>query len=304
MRQTRRQFVGTAAAVAALSASGARAAAPPGPMRQSLAVFAADPARVASLRKAVAAMKALPASDHRSWFFQAATHAYSPALLAAEIKRDPKLKSIDKEKYWNKCPHFGQCSADFVIWHRAYLHFFEHHLRDAAGDPALALPYWDYTKSDQRIFPAIYAPDFLDPGKTQPNPLFHPNREKSFTRGLLEISASIGEAPKTVGAATFFHEVGIPGFGGDHLDSDRTQIGLLEQRPHNDIHLACGGVINSSNGAMAEITTAAFDPIFWVHHANIDRMWAEWSGKPGKSWGPAPSPGWFDEKPWTGRPSS
>ena len=299
MRQTRRQFVGTAAAIAALSASGARAAAPPGPARLSLAAFSDDPARVAALRKGVAAMKALPASDHRSWFFQAATHAYSPALLAAELKRDPKLKTIDKDKYWNKCPHFGQCSADFVIWHRAYLHFFERHLRDAAGDPTLALPYWDYTKPDQRIFPAIYAPDFLDPGKTQPNPLFHPNREKSFTRGLLEISAAIGEAPKTVGAATFFHEVGVPGFGGDHLDSDHTQIGLLEQRPHNDIHLAVGGVINSSNGAMAEITTAAFDPVFWVHHANVDRMWAEWSSRPGRSWGPAPSADWFDEKPWT-----
>src|SRR5258707_13530770 len=120
MRQTRRQFAGTAAAIAALSVSGARAAAPPGPLRQSLAAFSADPARVASLRKGVAAMKALPASDHRSWFFQAATHAYSPALLAAEFKHDPKLKGIDKDKYWNKCPHFGQCSADFAISLLAY----------------------------------------------------------------------------------------------------------------------------------------------------------------------------------------
>lgn len=21
---------------------------------------------------------------------------------------------------------------------------------------------------------------------------------------------------------------------------------------------------------------AAFDPIFWVHHANVDRLWASW----------------------------
>ncbi|MEI9887837.1 MAG: tyrosinase family protein [Rhizomicrobium sp.] len=299
MHQTRRQFVGTTAVLSAFALAGARAAVAPGPQRQSLAAFADDSARVASLRKGIAAMKALPASDHRSWFFQAATHAYSQSLYTAELRRDPRLKTVDRERYWNKCPHFGQCSADFVIWHRAYLHYFERHLRDAAGDPTLALPYWDYTKPEQRIFPAIFAPEFLDPGKTQPNPLFHPNREKSFTRGLLEISANIGQAPKTVAAATFFHEVGVPGFGGDNLDSGHTQIGLLEQRPHNDIHLACGGVINSSNGAMAEITTAAFDPVFWVHHANIDRMWAEWASRPGKSWGPAPAPDWFDEKPWT-----
>jgi len=295
--QTRRAFIGTTAAVAALSLAPARAAAA-GPVRLSLAAFSGDPKKAAALRRGIAAMKALPASDHRSYFFQAATHAYSDALLKAEIKRDPKLKAVDKARYWNKCPHFGQCSADFVIWHRAYLHFFERTLRAAAQDETLALPYWDYTKPEQRTFPAIYAPEFLDDAKKQLNPLFHPNREKAFVKGTLEISALIGLAEKTVGAATFFHQTGAPGFAGDDLDEDHTQVGLLEQRPHNDIHVAVGGVINSSNGAMAEITTAAFDPVFWVHHANVDRMWAQWAGTAGKSWGKGPAAAWFDEKPW------
>jgi len=298
MRQTRRHFIGTAAAVAALSLNRAGAAEPPGPVRQSLTAFSADPTRVTSLRKGVAAMKALPGWDHRSWFFWAAVHAYGDALFDAEAKRDPKLKTVDADRYWNKCPHFGQSSAEFALWHRAYLHFFERHLRQMAGDPALALPYWDYSSEEGRVFPAIYAPQYLDRAGTESNPLFHPNREASFARGLLEISPAIGQAPKTVAASTFFHAVGAPGFGGDTLDSDRTQIGLLEQRPHNDIHLAVGGVIDDANGAMAEITTAAFDPVFWVHHANIDRLWARWAGTPGKEWGPLPSPDWFDEKPW------
>ncbi|MEJ1970649.1 MAG: tyrosinase family protein [Rhizomicrobium sp.] len=296
--QTRRRFIGTATALAALSLAPARAAVA-GPVRMSLPAFASDATRVAALRNGIAAMKALPASDHRSYFFQAATHAYSDALLKPELKRDPGLKTVDRGKYWNQCPHFGQCSADFVIWHRAYLHFFERTLRAATGDESFALPYWDYTVAEQRTFPEIYAPEFLDDKSKLRNPLFHPNREKAFTRGLLEISALVGQAEKTVGAATFFHEVGAPGFGGDDLDEDRTQVGLLEQRPHNDIHLAVGGVINSANGAMAEITTAAFDPVFWVHHANIDRMWAAWAAQPGKSWGKAPAPEWFDEAPWT-----
>ncbi|MEI9989281.1 MAG: tyrosinase family protein [Rhizomicrobium sp.] len=298
MHQTRRQFIGTAATVAALSLGGARAAQPPGPARQSLTDFSADPDRVASLRRGVAAMKALPGSDHRSWFFWAAVHAYGDALFDAEAWRDPKLKTVDADRYWNKCPHFGQASADFAIWHRAYLHFFERTLRQAAGDPALALPYWDYGSEAGRTFPAIYAPQFLDRAGTDPNPLYHPNREASFARGLLEISTAIGQAPKTAAAATFFHAVGAPGFGGDALDSEHTQIGLLEQRPHNDIHLAVGGVIDDANGAMAEITTAAFDPVFWAHHANVDRLWARWASTQGKDWGPLPPEGWFEERPW------
>jgi hypothetical protein len=300
MQQTRRTFMATAAAVGALAATrvGVGAATPPA-VRMSLSVFSQDAGRVESLRRGIAAMKALPASDHRSWFFQAATHAYSDALLAAEMKRDGKLKNVDTGKYWNKCPHFGQSSADFLIWHRGYLNNFEGILRGMAGDPTLALPYWDYGKAEQRTFPEIFAPEFVDEAKAIRNPLYHPNRERSFARGLLEISGMIGQAAKTVGSANFFHEVGTTGFGGDTLDSDHTQIGLLEQRPHNDIHLAVGGVINSTNGAMAEITTAAFDPVFWVHHANIDRMWAEWASKPDKRWGPMPSDSWFDERPWT-----
>ena len=136
MRQTRRQFVGTRRGRARRSGGGRRAPRAAG----SGAPSRSPPSRpirakVAALRRGIAAMKALPASDHRSWFFWAATHAYSDALLAAELKRDPKLKKVDRDKYWNQCPHFGQCSADFVIWHRAYLHFFERVLRDAAGDP-------------------------------------------------------------------------------------------------------------------------------------------------------------------------
>ena len=293
--------MGTASALAALAMTRTtvRAAMAPGATRMSLQVFSQDSVRVESLRRGIAVMKALHDSDHRSWFFQAATHAYSDTLFAAARRRDPKLKTVDRAKYWNKCPHFGQSSADFLIWHRAYLHFFERNLRALAGDPTLALPYWDYGNPDQRTFPEIFAPEFLDHARTIRNSLYHPNRERSFARGLLEISASVGQAGKTVASANFFHEVGAPGLAGDELNSDHTQIGLLEQRPHNDIHLAVGGVINSTNGAMAEITTAAFDPVFWVHHTNIDRMWAEWASKPGKRWGPLPPDSWFDERPWT-----
>jgi tyrosinase len=34
---------------------------------------------------------------------------------------------------------------------------------------------------------------------------------------------------------------------------------------------------------MAAFNTAALDPIFWLHHANIDRLWEVWRGIPGRS---------------------
>lgn len=68
----------------------------------------------------------------------------------------------------------------------------------------------------------------------------------------------------------------------------------LEQ-PHNDIHVALGGVdittviaqnidlspIVGANGDMGENDTASFDPIFFFHHANVDRMFWVWQKKTG-----------------------
>ncbi|KAF8465021.1 common central domain of tyrosinase-domain-containing protein [Kalaharituber pfeilii] len=41
---------------------------------------------------------------------------------------------------------------------------------------------------------------------------------------------------------------------------------------HNSIHDRTGG----PNGHMAWVPVAAFDPIFWLHHANVDRLFAIW----------------------------
>jgi hypothetical protein len=299
MNQSRREFAGSVAALGILAAAGA----PPAlaqanhAVRVPLSEFSRDAVRVASLRKGVAVMKGRPPSDHRSWFFQAAIHAYNDALYADALARDPDMSKVNRARYWNKCTHFGQSSANFLIWHRAYLYYFERILRDAAGDPSLALPYWDYASPESRAFPQIFAPKFLDADNT-PNPLFHANRELAFVVGTLALSGDIGEAQLARQCETFFSDIGLTGFGGDILDSKHTALGLLEQRPHNDIHLAVGGVVGGNNGAMADVKTAAFDPVFFVHHANIDRMWTQWSCAAGKQWGALPPAEWFEEQPW------
>ena len=48
---------------------------------------------------------------------------------------------------------------------------------------------------------------------------------------------------------------------------------------HNNIHNDVGGVIQGNpSGHMAIIPVAAFDPAFWMHHMNVDRMFALWQG--------------------------
>lgn len=80
----------------------------------------------------------------------------------------------------------------------------------------------------------------------------------------------------------------------DLMGSGGTPAVPLEQ-PHNDIHVAVGGVdittvktqdfdgspIVGANGDMGENDTAGLDPIFYFHHCNVDRMFWVWQKKTG-----------------------
>jgi tyrosinase len=61
--------------------------------------------------------------------------------------------------------------------------------------------------------------------------------------------------------------------------------GLLEAQPHDVIHVVVGG-----NGWMRDPNLAARDPIFWLHHANIDRLWNHWLAQDGGRRNPTSGP--------------
>jgi tyrosinase len=70
-----------------------------------------------------------------------------------------------------------------------------------------------------------------------------------------------------------------------------TELVIPIESPHNKIHLAIGGIqipsqnastVVGANGDMAENDTAAFDPIFYFHHAFIDRMFWAWQTRHGQ----------------------
>ena len=64
-------------------------------------------------------------------------------------------------------------------------------------------------------------------------------------------------------------------FGGGRVDSPTflsDRGGLVEKLPHDTIHLHVGG----PDGYMSDLCLAARDPIFWLHHTAIDRIWESW----------------------------
>jgi len=220
----------------------------------------ADPV-VTGYASAVARMRERPASDPTSWSYQAAMHG-SYATPAAPL--------------WNECQHG---SWFFLPWHRMFLYYFEQIVRAAvveSGGPAdWALPYWNYGVGGRNatVPVAFRQPKQADGSE---NPLYEAERAPGINSGasLPERAASPAKAlgrPHFIGSAEF-------GGGATAPAQFNEAGGELEETPHNVVHSLVGG-----RGLMGDIKKAAQDPIFWLHHANIDRLWSLWSETPGHS---------------------
>jgi tyrosinase len=65
----------------------------------------------------------------------------------------------------------------------------------------------------------------------------------------------------------------------------KDSFSLLEGQPHNHVHNFIGGAFdgpgNWGDGPFGNMTNnlSPVDPIFFLHHANMDRLWESWSAK-------------------------
>ncbi len=144
---------------------------------------------------------------------------------------------------WNSCQHGTEF---FLSWHRMYLYYFERILRSKSGDPNFALPYWNY-----QINPSIH-PDYRNSASS--NTLYDATRNGSMNSGGT-LSAGIMTSINTALTKIPF-----------------TNFNTSLEGPHGAVHGAIGG-------NMGQVIKAAKDPVFWLHHTNIDRLWEEWRRK-------------------------
>jgi tyrosinase len=222
-------------------------------------------------------------ADPASWRYLAAIHGVD----REELPR----RHWPRGATWNECQHN---SWFFLPWHRIYLHYFERIVRqtisDLGGPGDWALPYWDYSDPERenvrRLPPAFREPQMPS---GDPNPLFVSERAPDINQGgqLNPVFVDTGDAM----AMTYFsrptgdldpdpgNEFLFSGFGGPKTGWNHGQgaLGRLEISPHGGVHVGFGGT--APLGWMSQFHTAARDPIFWLHHANIDRLWEAWLGQ-------------------------
>ena len=150
----------------------------------------------------------------------------------------------------------GHGGPAFFPWHREYILRFEHALQ--ALDPSVSLPYWDWTAENLNSAATeslIWRDDFMGgPGAAGTGNLTTgPFAAWGLRRNIFNIFTS-------------------PGTGGTiaarMARSDYTTFRQIEG-PHGAAHVWVGGDVGNA-------AIAPRDPVFWLIHANVDRLWAEW----------------------------
>jgi tyrosinase len=230
----------------------------------------------------VAALQDIPPARPTSWVYQAAVHSLPPGQ--------------EGDDFINQCQH--NCWF-FLPWHRLYLYYFERIVRaavvahrdiDDATKRDWALPYWNYEGGARTLsLPPAFRSKALANGTTR-NALYVKQRNPGRNDGdPVDPTEATSEDARSEGSFSLDRPAG--GFGGaatgwNHYDEDPNLFpGVLERTPHGSIHGAVGGY-------MGKFETAGLDPVFWLHHCNIDRLWELWRGQPDASGNPDPGSAW------------
>lgn len=220
---------------------------------------------------AVGVLKAGGPLGARSWVHQTQVHGMFP---------DPH------DGLRNTCQH---SSWYFLPWHRMYLGYFEAICREIIRSrPEIsprvkdtwALPYWDYDTATTNTLPE----PFRTPLRAgSPNPLYDGTRKPPVNAGTAALTPAETRARGWYYQAAYTSgNLPVPSFGGPTtgFNHEGGPIGSLEGTPHGAVH-------NFVGGDMWDFNHAANDPVFWLHHSNIDRLWEVWRSHTGRGGDPA-----------------
>jgi len=199
-------------------------------------------------------------------------------------------------------------NAEFLPWHRWFIYQFEQALQEESGNPCMTLPFWDWEDTsvfDEDTFDWF---DGFEPENPRRCRWTLPNGQ--CLQRQRNRNVQLWRTGRTMGIMTNFRQYGDDflernpnrnnGFRAafvsstlflqiktfvwesfenhwnecSHQSMDRSRFFLLfcnptqEGGPHTAPHTQIGGPMAGP--------LSASDPLFFVHHANVDRIWSLW----------------------------
>ncbi|KAK1235771.1 hypothetical protein PQX77_000990, partial [Marasmius sp. AFHP31] len=196
--------------------------------------------------------------------------------------------------------------GQFLPWHRFFIHLFEKALQDECGYLGTN-PYWNWTADISDGMDSFVASPVFDPvygfggnGEDIPGYLGQFGNLTNFPGWTAEAvtgggcitdgpfasyNLSVGPGPinnterciqrsfssafiYTMSDEAVANATRHPNFEAFRIDLEGWPV-TPTARPHDGVHMALGGDMTDSYSAPS-------DPIFYLHHSNLDRIWWEW----------------------------
>jgi tyrosinase len=191
-------------------------------------------------------------------------------------------------------------SPMFLPWHREFVRLLELDLQAVSGDLTLAIPYWDWADPAAGASEPLWADDFMggngrfsdlkvmtgpfavDKGNW---PIIYDDTGMNYLSrafGSSEAAPTLPMQPDVAGAlALDSYDVSPWDMTSDIAQSFRNNLegwvpGGGPPRLHNQVHVWVGG-----DNATMQGQASPNDPVFFLHHSNIDRIWAQWQDASG-----------------------
>ncbi|KAK7246547.1 hypothetical protein RIF29_41416 [Crotalaria pallida] len=233
-------------------------------------------------KEAIRRMKALPPNDPRNFYQQANIHC----TYCEGAYKQAGFPNLDFRIHY---------SWLFFPFHRWYIYFYERILASLIKDldPNFAIPFWNWDSPVGMQIPACYHIDPTSPlydSRRNPNHLppvlinleyDYGKKDQNTPETNLQIMyRTVVSTSKT--PTLFF---GGAYRAGDYKGFSGAGGGSVEMVLHGGVHEWTGPepADKKANGEdMGTFYSAARDPIFYSHHANLDRLWTIWKTLGGK----------------------
>jgi len=192
----------------------------------------------------------------------------------------------------------------FLPWHRLMLLLFELQMQRVLADPTIGLPYWDWaTDGALPVSEQTGAALWQDSGVGGSG---HPVMSGPFRAEVFRVKVESGAAgqlrttdrglnrslgqdpsapslPTLASQATALRQTrydASPWSRGSSSFRNRVE-GWVPFGMHNRVHVWVGGDMGPA--------TSPNDPVFYLNHANVDRIWESWMLRRGRTYVPSSS---------------
>jgi hypothetical protein len=183
--------------------------------------------------------------------------------------------------YKRPCPEKGKAPccphdipdvgvSDFLPWHRLYMVQLEELMEPWLAGTNLGLPYWNWS-GDWETLPDLWE-GINSPIKdsyafsSRWSSSNCQGSDKDYSQRIKEESRKKDPLYKKISKISSSIQTTLG-------QQDFKQFSKSLSSNHNNIHRGLGCT-------MAPVQTAAYDPIFWLHHSYVDKVFADWQKNP------------------------